>query len=298
MPFPIPLVGDMPLQKQELEICHSNFLVPLYLPFSPLEERYSGEEWVFSILDQQTDEKRAKLLFIWWRAWHHRNNRLFGDGKASISDLASFLQNYYNTTAQIQSGLKEPDRKGKSKIDVQTPINNPEVKATPIAAWTKPDQGWLKLNTDASFVPETMAASWGAIIRDCEGKIVCAAWGPVHRSSNAEEAEAVAAAEGLNLAAKLYAPIVFESDCLIVTQALTRGDRDRSQSSFALDEAIQAAKKISNICICKISRAANRAAHQLAAFSRANLNAGLMYHDAPACVLELVLRDCNQTVIT
>ena len=34
MPLQLSLVGKMPLQKSKLEICHSNFLIPLTMPFS------------------------------------------------------------------------------------------------------------------------------------------------------------------------------------------------------------------------------------------------------------------------
>jgi hypothetical protein len=46
--------------------------------------RYTGEDWVLIFLNQCTDDMKAKLLFLWWRAWHLRNNSIFGDEKCSV----------------------------------------------------------------------------------------------------------------------------------------------------------------------------------------------------------------------
>jgi hypothetical protein len=69
----------------------------------PKEEElfYTGHDWVLNILANHEEDTRSQLLFIWWRAWHLRNNSIFGDGKDNISTSACFLKNYFNTTAQI-----------------------------------------------------------------------------------------------------------------------------------------------------------------------------------------------------
>jgi hypothetical protein len=38
-------------------------------------------------------EMRVKMMFLFWRAWHHRNNIVHGEGKASVSVSIPFLQN-------------------------------------------------------------------------------------------------------------------------------------------------------------------------------------------------------------
>jgi hypothetical protein len=38
MPLQLSLLGEMPLQKQDLEICHSNFLIVVPMPFCTLQE--------------------------------------------------------------------------------------------------------------------------------------------------------------------------------------------------------------------------------------------------------------------
>jgi hypothetical protein len=31
----------------------------------------TGKDWVTVLLDKIDDESKTKIMFIWWRAWHH-----------------------------------------------------------------------------------------------------------------------------------------------------------------------------------------------------------------------------------
>jgi hypothetical protein len=55
---------------------------------------YTGTDWVLILLDRLSKDDRDKMMFIWWRAWHHRNNIIFDKGDASITNSIRFLQNY------------------------------------------------------------------------------------------------------------------------------------------------------------------------------------------------------------
>jgi hypothetical protein len=63
---------------------------------------------------------RDKLMFIWWRAWHHRNKLIFGNGKASIQNSINYLQNYLATLHNLEKGSYKIDSKGKAKQDTST----------------------------------------------------------------------------------------------------------------------------------------------------------------------------------
>jgi hypothetical protein len=66
---------------------------------------------------------RDKLMFIWWRAWHHRNNIIFSEGKVSFKNSISFLQNFLATSQNLKKGDIVVDRKGKIKIDIPPSLN-------------------------------------------------------------------------------------------------------------------------------------------------------------------------------
>ena len=65
----------------------------------PAEEKltFTGHDWVLVLLDSLNQDLRSKMMFIWWRAWHHRNDVIFGKGDASVHNSIGFLQNYLAT---------------------------------------------------------------------------------------------------------------------------------------------------------------------------------------------------------
>ncbi|GJN13422.1 hypothetical protein PR202_gb00121 [Eleusine coracana subsp. coracana] len=80
--------------------------------------------------------------------------------------------------------------------------------------WIPPPEGWVKINVTGAFEAESGDASGGIIIRDSQGHAVLSAWQPVHRCSNAMEAEAEACLLGILLANEwVRKPAVIESDC-------------------------------------------------------------------------------------
>ena len=51
--------------------------------------------------------------------------------------------------------------------------NNRGVKPVP-GRWRPPDEGVLKINTDAAYTPGEEYASWGVIVRNHHGEVVTA----------------------------------------------------------------------------------------------------------------------------
>jgi ribonuclease HI len=185
------------------------------------------------------------------------------------------------------------DRKGKCKVDKQIPKESKPMKELCKASWCKPQPGWMKINTDASFLAETGTAHWGAIIRDHEGKTILSAWSPIDRCNSAAEAEVKAALEGLRIAACLNMPTVLESDCQYVVDCLSNHVLDRSQACFIVDEAIAVADTIPSLKVVKVHRDGNLAAHKLAAYSRSVLSSGVLHYSVPTCIREQVMHECN-----
>jgi hypothetical protein len=77
---------------------------------------FTGENWVLTLLDQCNEVTRAKLIFIWWRSWHWRNNVIFSDGKCGIQQSANFIHSYLSTFLQVNTHEMATDIKGKKPI--------------------------------------------------------------------------------------------------------------------------------------------------------------------------------------
>jgi hypothetical protein len=97
----------------------------------PSEETFdtNGKEWLLHLLSKTPKDMRPKILFLLWRAWHHRNNIVHGDGKASVSASVGFLANYLGSFSAIHS---------KPTCDIGT-------------SWIPPEPGSLKANVDAGW---------------------------------------------------------------------------------------------------------------------------------------------------
>jgi hypothetical protein len=73
---------------------------------------YTGNDWLLSLLNKLPERTRAEVIFLFWRTWHHRNNIVHGDGKASIAVSIPFLSNYLESFGTASSSVFDP--KGKS----------------------------------------------------------------------------------------------------------------------------------------------------------------------------------------
>ena len=133
--------------------------------------RNSGDDWVLILLSQVDEFMRAKLLLLWWRCWHLRNNIIFGDGKDRVDHSALFLQSYLTVIQDNRDIEALVDEKGKLPIANFEGHNATKRKEIPVP-WSKPSFGWAKLNFDASFHEEENEGAWDAILRDEYGEII------------------------------------------------------------------------------------------------------------------------------
>jgi ribonuclease HI len=98
-----------------------------------------------------------------------------------------------------------------------------------VTTWTKPAPGWCKLNFDAGFPEETNTGSWGAILRDEEGKTLLIAWGRTENYPTAEVAESMAGIQGIKAILPVsHKPVHVKNDCAAVINALKSHVQDKS----------------------------------------------------------------------
>jgi ribonuclease HI len=267
----------------------------------PPEEklRNSGKEWTLNILNASSPDMRGKLMLVWWRAWHLRNNCIFGDGKVGINQSTDFLSNYWQVLSNIREEKQPEDRKGKSPMLEMKEIHEEPKKNEMKSRWKPPDTGWQCLSVDASFIKESNFASWGALARNHLGQIKWSAWGILSDCDNAETAEALACLEGIKQAVKLVdSSLIIESDCDALIKKANSDGRDRSHTSSVLADIHRLVTLLPNFTFRKVAREDNRPAHELARFSRVSCTGGVLQGSAPPCVLELTLVECNQNSTT
>jgi hypothetical protein len=83
-----------------------------------------------------------------------------------------------------------------------------------VVQWKRPNEGWLKVNTDAGFDANTCTGSSGVMIHDHAGLVRPAAARWFDDVPDVLTAEATAAKEGIDLAVyNGYDRVILEVDC-------------------------------------------------------------------------------------
>jgi ribonuclease HI len=258
---------------------------------------FTGNDWVLVLLDKLDKEMREKMMFIWWRAWHHRNNIIFDKGDASVNNSIRYLQNYLATLQGIAKGGDLANRKGKDKV-----LQNSEIyrakETVATETWRKPEEGWVKCNVDASFSSEERTGAWGAVLRDHNGQVIASAWDYISHCNSATVGEAVACLEGLKLAlANSSLNLIIETDCAAVLEVFKSDSMDRSESCVIAKEFRLKKPPDRQVVLAKISRVYNAVAHELCQLGRRELSGGVLQNSVPTCVSKAVLDDCNQNFV-
>jgi ribonuclease HI len=259
----------------------------------PSEETFqaSGTEWLLSLLNGMHGDMRSRTLFLLWRVWHHRNNIVHGDGKASIAASATFIANYLTSFSTVTTANFDP--KGKEIVSSELHMHE---GSTGLTSWTAPEEGHFKANVDAGWDPRTRTAGIGVIIRDYLGRPILTEWKYVPSCASAEEAEVLACLEGLNhLTQHFLGPAILETDCLHAVQMINDPGKDRSDIWCLYLQAKELLRVFQGFSVTKVGRLSNAVAHSLAQLGKSGAS-GFMWRSSPSCASALIDHDCMNIV--
>jgi hypothetical protein len=164
----------------------------------PGEDQFveTGPNWLLVMLSRLDVEMKAKVLMLFWRAWHLGNDVIHGDGRGSVVGSALFLVSYIESLRLAETGIQgDFGNKGKGLVQVSAhrlPGHPKKVSHGKKVAgqWKPPPIGWVKLNTDADFCSTSGKASTGVVVWDHVGKVLLLAWSSLHHCRSPEAAEA------------------------------------------------------------------------------------------------------------
>jgi ribonuclease HI len=246
----------------------------------------TGKEWFLNLLDNVDTATRARIIFLLWRVWHHRNNVVHGDGKASLAASVPYLCNYPETFSTLKSA---PDPKGKLPI---LPVCRKSYEGL-ITSWAAPAEGNLKVNVDAGWDTSTKHAGLGIISRDHQGRVMGTEWKFIPWCTFAEEAEVLACLEGLKHAINLQgAAVTVETDCARVVNVISEANKDNSPSWCVYLECKELLKIYRHIRVAKVDRLCNKVAHGLAQLGKKG-ESGLLQSSTLVSLASLVSEECN-----
>jgi hypothetical protein len=197
--------------------------------------RYSGKDWLQVLLQQSDQRSREKILSLLWRAWHLRNDVIHANGTDCIHSSMLFLQSYLATACPTSLNKNcTSDKDVVMETVGGIAGTNCKLQTT---NWRRPNPGWIKLNSDASFFPSSGQAGAGAVVRDDSGKIMLAACVPLSNCRSPKEAEAKALLYGISLMDNCSnLNLALETDCASLVSKLNSKDIDRSKIWATIDE--------------------------------------------------------------
>ena len=210
-----------------------------------------------------------------WALWTGRNARRYGRKVWEPGAAARFI----SSLMEDLISLKQP----------ATP------KAQVLKAkWERPEPNWFKVNTDASFDQSSCTSSVGIVIRDHSGRVIggVARW--FDDVPDALTAEALAAKEGLELAAELgLNKILLEVDCQALSNFLQGPQPFTSSIGGLCFDILELGKSFPSFSNRWIRRDANSVAHACASLVSAAERAFFWIDCIPNWLVMLAASDCT-----
>lgn len=139
------------------------------------------------------------VWYIWWERRRFTHGEMLQDPARSAQAIATLTKNF---TRAKKHGTSRIQRHG----------------------WTRPREGFVSLNVDASFDADSGTGGTGAIIRDAMGSFIAASCSNIPFVEDAATAEARGLKDGLILANNTGCnKLEIESDCMEVIDIMTNG---------------------------------------------------------------------------
>jgi ribonuclease HI len=137
--------------------------------------------------------------------------------------------------------------------------------ATNTEKWRCPEPRQVKLNVDASFFSDSREGATGAVLRDYKGRFIAASTTYLPHVASATMAEAMAMKDGLALALRKGCnSVLAESDSSETIDACNGSESWWSEPAAIYADCIDLSTSIGSVIFSRISREANKAAHDLA----------------------------------
>jgi ribonuclease HI len=222
-------------------------------------------------LPKQQQALVAVTLWDWWTA---RNKINAGEKRKTTEEICHLIIKHHHEFSP------EP----KALVEVQ-PVQS---------KWEPPPSGFVKVNFDASFIPELKNGSYGYVIRAEDGEFLAAGAGKLNhlRSALHGEAEAcIAAMEGTSNLGMFR--VLFESDSTTLIEAINNGNYDLADTGVLMREA-RSLKFLhfDNAEFTYCRRDCNNVAHTLAQVGyQGSASSSSWVDTAPVCVIELLASD-------
>jgi hypothetical protein len=140
-------------------------------------------------------------------------------------------------------------------------------------------------------------ASIGAVVsRDEKGNVLLAAWRTLPNVASAEEAEALACLEGIQLTVEgVRLPTEVETDCSALVQAVNTAGSSSARRPGLILEIKDISRLLPDCKVAHVRRDANQVAHGLAQLAKKKRQCMVMHGNVPQEIQAMVANDRQGT---
>ncbi|XP_026416681.1 uncharacterized protein LOC113312143 [Papaver somniferum] len=206
-----------------------------------------------------------KIVITMWFIWKSRCELVFDNNRCNVSSLKHSIITFSNEN-KIQSSFRDNQNQNSNIITRGNSINTRSNRN-----WNPHPRGKIKINIDASVLPNSFHTGIALIIRDFTGKMV-EAWTLVERTRDVAQAKAMAVLKALQWILQLQLQnVIVEGDNKEVMDSIN-GDSiiTRWENSNIIRECQHLMKCLGNVQVCFQSRKCNQVQDLLAKYDKVN----------------------------
>ncbi|CAL1397064.1 unnamed protein product [Linum trigynum] len=208
-------------------------------------------EWTRQVMQQMGDDVMEEWCTLMWFLWKERNTQLFNGHKNPEYEIASRAHYFLILIDYKEHRLSE---------EVIREMGEGQYKKN----WKRPCQGSISVATEASVIASG-GASLGLVLRDDAGRFLAAAAKKFHEEWSVDQAEALAAEMGVQLARQLnYDSIILESNSQNIIRILQNPHTLQTELCVLCRNVRRMLDELMNNSWRFIFRETNNAAHIMA----------------------------------
>ncbi|XP_074346541.1 uncharacterized protein LOC141685331 [Apium graveolens] len=191
----------------------------------------TGEETIKRVFQTTTKEKSVMFSLLCWGLWMRRNKWVWEKINMSVFGVKHMAINFLSTLNRANAR--------------DTQQKNRQIEQA--KSWSRPLDGWVKVNNDAACNQEREFVAVGCVVRDASGHFLRAMSNIVRGARSPREVEALSMREALSwIKDRGSSNSVYESDSKLLIDAM---DKQSGSSLFhtIVEDCNELAKYYENV---------------------------------------------------
>ena len=163
--------------------------------------------------------------------------------------------------------------------------------------WKAPATAWIKTNWDAAVDHQNLRIGFGAVMRNCQGKVVAARCFSIEGHLDPEAAKNLGAFYAVKLSKEMGAQnLVLEGDAQTVVSAIRSGAEHAGRYGHLVDDVKMLLHSFSQWECCYVGRLCNGAAHSLAKLACNQIADRTWRWETPGTIRDIVLMEQSVSI--